>query len=126
MSKITETKPQKPDFRTVFSLAERFQLQMILRNWLKGDILTVDLGETLRQKILVTAEDMTRLEIVSTVDGIGWPEASEARGIKRLKIEPSELAVIEKCLRQMSGSGELTSNQLALYKRFAKEPKKKG
>tara|TARA_R110000787_G_scaffold114837_4_gene224684 strand:- start:10967 stop:11332 length:366 start_codon:yes stop_codon:yes gene_type:complete len=121
MSNTTKDKPQKRDGRTAFSLVERFQLQMILANWLKGDVLTVDVGTALKLKLSITASDMTKLGIVTTNNGgIGWPATAEAPGIKRINLEQAELEVIEKCLRLMSTSGELTPNQLALYKRFVK------
>ena len=60
MSNKTKDKPQKRDGRTAFSLVERFQLQMILANWLKGDVLTVDVGTALKLKLSITASDMTK------------------------------------------------------------------
>jgi hypothetical protein len=114
------------DDKTTFSLSERFQLQMILKNWLKGTIQQVDIGEALRLKILVPAAEMTKLKVKLTANGgIGWPPEAEGPGKKRLKVEATELDVIAKCLVLMSTSGELTPNQLALYKRFVKDEKKK-
>lgn len=80
----------------------------------KGDIVTMTIKHDIANKVSLTQDDISKLDVKATDSGITWDNAKDS-GID-VEFSELELKLIKEKIAELDKAGEITDNVLELNK----------